>query len=97
MKPTLLGERNLITVHFGPCDEDGSSVGGVRGLQRPAPHIQENFRHWGHKGLKKGHKPGHCNSYGNEMQIKQKQSVEVLHSKPPGVPAETRWCIGAVH
>jgi hypothetical protein len=23
--------------------------------------------------------------------------VEILHSKPPGVPVETRWCIGAVH
>lgn len=24
-------------------------------------------------------------------------SFEVLHSKPWGVPVETRWCVGAVH
>jgi hypothetical protein len=27
------------------------------------------------------------------MQITQTQSVEVLHSKPPAVLVETRWCI----
>jgi len=70
---------------------------GVRGLQRPAPHVQENLRHWVREGHKKGDKPGHCASCGKEMQVTQTQSVEVLHSKLAGVPVETRWCIGAVH
>jgi hypothetical protein len=70
---------------------------GVRGLQRPAPHVQENLRYWGRERHKKGDKPGPCASRGKEMQITQTQAVEVLHSKPPGVPVETRWCIGAVH
>ena len=65
---------------------------GVRSLQRPAPHVQENLRHLGFAGHKKGDKPGHCISHGKEMLIKQTQSVEVLQSKPTGVPVETRWC-----
>ena len=69
----------------------------VRGLQRPAPHVQENLGHWGRKGHKNGDKPGRFSSHGKEMQISQTQSVEVLHSKLPGVPVETRWCISAVH
>jgi hypothetical protein len=44
---------------------------GVRGVQRLAPHVQENLRHGGHEGHKKGDKPGHCASHGKEMQIKQ--------------------------
>jgi len=70
---------------------------GVRGLQWLAPHVQENLRRWGRKGHKKGDKPGCCTSLGKEMQITQTRTVEVLHSKPLGVPVETRWCIGAVH
>jgi hypothetical protein len=31
---------------------------GVRGLLCPAPHVQENFRYWGHEGHKKGDKLG---------------------------------------
>jgi len=69
---------------------------GVRGLQRPAPYVQENLRHWGREGHKKGDKTGLCASCGKEMQITQTESVEVLHSKPPGVPVETRWCTGTV-
>ena len=70
----------------------------MRGLQRPAPQVEENLRHWGHKGHKKGDKPGLCASRGKEMQITQtdSQSVEFLRSKPPGVPVEARWCIDAV-
>jgi hypothetical protein len=45
---------------------------------------------WGHEGHKKGDKPGCCASRGKEMQIKQTQSVEFLHSKLTGVPVETR-------
>ena len=41
---------------------------GVRGLQRPAPHVKENLGHWGREGHKKGEKPGHCASRGKEMQ-----------------------------
>jgi hypothetical protein len=70
---------------------------GVRGLQQPEPLVQENLIHWGHEGHKKGDKPGRCTSHGKEMQITQTQTVEVMHSKPPGVPVETGWCIGAVH
>ena len=47
--------------------------------------------------INKGDKPGYCASRGKEMQIKQTQSVEVMHSEPLGVPVETRLCIGAVH
>ena len=65
---------------------------GVRGLQWPAPHVQENLRHWGHEGHKKGDKPAHCASHRKEMQITQTQAVEVLHCKLPGVPGEIRWC-----
>ena len=61
----------------------------MRGLQRPALHVKENLRHWG----REGDKTDRCASRGKEMQITQKQSVEVLHSNPPGVPVETRWCI----
>ena len=50
---------------------------------------QENLRHLS----REGDKTGRCSSRGKEMQITQTQSVEVLHSKPPGVPVETRRCI----
>jgi len=63
---------------------------GMRGLQRLTHHVQENLRPWGREGHKKGDKPGHCTNHGKEMQIIH--SVEV-----PGVPVETRWCIGAFH
>jgi len=39
----------------------------VRGLQRPAPHVQETLRHWDRKSHKKGDKPGR----GKEMQLTQ--------------------------
>ena len=50
---------------------------------------QENLRHWSWEG----DKTGRCSSRGKEVQITQTQSVEVLHSKPPAVLVETRWCI----
>jgi len=50
---------------------------------------QENLRHWS----REGDKTGRCSSRGKEMQITQTQSVVVLHSKPPGMLVETRWCI----
>jgi len=56
---------------------------GMRGLQWPASHVQENLRHWCRKGYKKGDKPVLCASPGKEMQITQTRSVEALHSKPP--------------
>ena len=40
------------------------------------------------KVIKKGDKPDSCASSGKEMQVTQ--SVEVLRSKPPGVPVETK-------
>jgi len=40
----------------------------VRGLQRAAPHVQDNLGHWGREGHKKGEKPGHCAGCGKEMQ-----------------------------
>jgi hypothetical protein len=69
---------------------------GVRGLKQPAPYVQENLINWGRESHNKGDKPGLCPSRGKEMQITQTQAVEVLHSKPPDVPVETRWCIGVV-
>ena len=62
---------------------------GVRGLQRPAPYVQENLRHWDREGHKR-------ESLRKERQM-TKKAVEVLQSKPPGVPVETRWCSGDVH
>ena len=50
---------------------------------------QANLRHWS----REGDKTGRCSSLGQEMQITQTQSVQVLHSKPPAVLVETRWCI----
>ena len=70
---------------------------GVRSLQQPAPHVQENLRHWGCKGHRVGDKPDRCASRGKEMRITQTQSVEVLHSNPQVVPVQTRWFIGPVH
>ena len=61
----------------------------MRGLKRQAPHFKENLRHWSHEG----DKTGRCSSCGKEMQITKTQAVEVLHSKPPGVLVETKWCI----
>jgi hypothetical protein len=71
---------------------------GVRGLQRPAPHVQENLRHWGPEGHNKGEKPGHCAGRGKEMQKTQSgRFIRGPALQPLGVPVETRWCIGAVH
>ena len=42
----------------------------MRGLQRPAPYVQENERNWGRKGHKKGDKTGLWASHGKEMQVK---------------------------
>jgi hypothetical protein len=61
----------------------------VRGLQWPAPHINENLRHW----CREGDKTGRCASREKEMQLSQTQPFEVLQSKPPGVLVETRWRI----
>ena len=63
----------------------------VRGVERPAPHVTENLRHWSRKDYKVGDKPSRCPSHVKEMQITQTQSVEVLHSNPSDVPVETRW------
>ena len=41
---------------------------GVRGLQRPAHHVQETLRHWDRKGYKKGDKPGRWARGGKGMQ-----------------------------
>ena len=71
---------------------------GVRGLQRPAPHVQENLGHWGREGHTEGEKPGHCTSRGKEMQKTQgERFIRGPALQPLGVPAETRLCIGAVH
>jgi len=45
---------------------------GVRGSQRPAPHVEKSLGHWSREGHKKGEKPGHCASLGKEMQKTQK-------------------------
>jgi len=70
---------------------------GVRGLQRPAPYAQENLGHWGREGHNKGDKPGRSASLRKENADNPNKAIEVLHSKLPGVPVETRRCIGVVH
>ena len=76
-----------VTVHFGRCEEDGSNV--CERFTAASTTYQKNLRHWS----REGDETGLCSSRGKEMQIKKIQSVEVLHSKPPGVLVETRWCI----
>jgi phage gpG-like protein len=68
---------------------------GVKDLQHLAPHVKENFEHWGHEG----HKKRENGSHGKEMQKNTgvADSFKVLHSNRWGVPVETRWCVGAVH
>jgi len=49
---------------------------------------------------REGHKTGINQAVALALERKgseHKEAIEVLHSKPPGVPVETRWCIGAVH
>jgi len=70
---------------------------GMRGLQRPAPHVQPNVRNWGRRSYKKGDKTGLCGSRWMEMQVTQTRSVEFLHSKKPVVQIEIRRFIGAFH
>ena len=71
---------------------------GVRVLQRPAPHVDKNLGHGDREIHKKGERPDHCAGRGKDCRKTQNdKEVEVLHSKPPGVPVETRWCTGAVH
>jgi hypothetical protein len=53
------------------------------------PYQRELERH----RSREGDKTGRCSSRGKEMQITQTHVVEVLHSKPPGVSVETKWCI----
>jgi len=81
-------EGKHVTIHFGRCEEDGSSVceWEVYSGQHPISRELETLESWGDK-------TGHCSSCEKEMQITQMQSVEVLHSKPPAVLVETRWCI----
>jgi len=71
---------------------------GLTSLQQWAPHVKENLGHWGREGHKKGEKPGHCTSLGNEMQKTQKWQIQSRSCtpNPSGVPVETRWCVGAV-
>jgi hypothetical protein len=46
----------------------------------------------------KGQQLDHCAGRGNEGgDTEWHGAVEILFLKPPGVPVETRWCIGAVH
>ena len=87
----------LVTVHFGPCEDDGSSMWEWEVYSGWHPLSKRTSDIGVVKVIKKGDKPGHCASRGKEMQITQTQSVEVLQSKPPGVPVQTRWCIGAIH
>ena len=73
---------DTITLHFGPCEEDGSSVWG---LQQSAPYVQENLRHWGREGHKKGYKPDLCASRGKEMQTTQSVGRSVSLSRGPAL------------
>ena len=74
----------FVTVHFGRCEKDGSSV--CERFTAASTPYQENLS-------REGDKTGRFSSRVKGMQITQTQSVEVLHSKPPGMLAETRWCI----
>jgi hypothetical protein len=76
-----------VTVHFGHCEE-GSSVceWEVYSGQHHISRELETLKSWGEK-------TGRCSGREKEMQITQTQSVKVLHSKPPAVLVETRWCI----
>ena len=55
---------------------------GVRGLQWPAPHVEENLGHWGSEGHKKGEKPGHCARLGKEMQKTQQWQIHSRSCTP---------------
>jgi hypothetical protein len=60
---------------------------GMRVLQRPAPHVQENLGHLDREGHKKGEKPGHCARRGKEMHKTQSgKYVRVPALQTLGVP-----------
>ena len=94
-------ERTLsigVTVHFGPCEEDGSSVcvsESFTAAGTPCP------RELGTSGLwksYKGEKPGHCASLGKERQKIQQWQIHLRSCTPTaGNSVQTGWCIGTVH
>jgi hypothetical protein len=86
-------QLHLVTVHFGPSEEDGSSVSKWEVYSGQHPMSKRTWDTGFVEVINKGDKPGHCASRGKEMQITQIQSVEVLHPKLRGEPVETRWCI----
>jgi hypothetical protein len=86
---------HLITVQFGPCEENGNSVWELRGLQRPAPHVEENMRHWSRKGHKRDRNQAIVLALGRKYRKSRSGTfIRVPALEPLGVPAETRWFIG---
>ena len=72
---------------------------GVGGLQRPAPHLEKKFGHWGREGHKMREKPGYCVCRGKEMQKNHRSGRFIRDAalQTLGVPVQKRWCIGSVH
>ena len=54
---------------------------GVRGSQRPTPHVEGNLGHWGRESHKKGEKkPLHYPWEGNAEKTGVIMAFQVLHS-----------------
>jgi hypothetical protein len=72
---------------------------GLRDLQRPAPHIEENLGQRGREGHKKGEKPGHCASHGKEMQKNTGMTVHSRSCTPTagcaGTDQMAYWCFSS--
>jgi len=82
-----------VTVHFGLREKDGSRVSEWDVYSGRHPMSNRTWDTGFVEVINKGDKPGRCASRGKEMQIQWTYSFEVLHSKQPGVPVETRRCI----
>jgi hypothetical protein len=70
---------------------------GVRVLQQPAPHAQEDMGHRGREGHKRERNQANALAVGR----KGRKQLWQIHSRSctptTGNAVETRWCIDAVH
>jgi len=69
----------------------------VRGLQRPAAHVEENMGHWSREGHKRDRNQAIVLALGRKC--RKSRSGRFIRGpalQPLGLPTETRWCIGTV-
>jgi hypothetical protein len=94
--PRILWNPKVVTVHSGPCEEDGSIMWGRVFYRGRDPMSKGALDTGGRKVIKKNKNQTIALAVGMQRH-RVGWAVEILHSEPPGVAVHTRWFISAVH